>query len=174
MASLAHRGGRPGGRRRTLGSLHQGLPPPLLASSVLRCHDTLSNIRSAVAVDLAAGPRQAGDVPASGGAEVSRVRSDGGFTEPALQGYRLDWGRYELQAGLGPLAGRSRVLGLDLWVDSECDLRMRDAATGENLRSADESVETWREAQARAERTEDRVDRAETRAEQADDRAEEP
>ena len=34
---------------------------------------------------------------------------------------------------------RSAVLGLDLWVDSRWLLRMRDAVTGENLRSAVES-----------------------------------
>ena len=104
----------------------------------------------------------------------------GEHIEPVLQGYRLDWGRYEPLAGLGPLAVRSRVLGLDLWVDSERDLRMRDAETGENLRSAEESEAKWRdaevqleeseagrrEAQARAERAEDRADRAEARADE--------
>ena len=70
--------------------------------------------------------------------------------EPALQGYRLDRGRYEPLAALGPLVVRSRVLGLDLWVDGERDLRMRDAATGENLRSPEESEAGRREAEARA------------------------
>ena len=65
-----------------------------------------------------------------------------------LQGYRLDWGRYE------PLAVRSRVLGLDLWVDGERDLRMRDAATGENLWSAEESEAGRREAEALMEQVE--------------------
>ena len=72
----------------------------------------------------------------------------GEYSEPALQGYRLDRARYEPLAGLGPLAVRSRVLGLDLWEDSECDLRMRGAATGEKPRSAEESVAKWRGAQA--------------------------
>ena len=101
----------------------------------------------------------------------------GEYIEPALQGYRLDWGRYEPMAGLGPLAVRSRVLGLDLWVDSERDLRMRDAETGENLRSAEESEAKWREAEARAERAEDRAEesdigrrKAEARAERAEAR----
>ena len=101
----------------------------------------------------------------------------GEHIEPVLQGYRLDWGRYEPLAGLGPLAVRSRVLGLDLWVDSERDLRMRDAETGENLRSAEESEAKWREAEARAERAEDRAEesdigrrKAEARAERAEAR----
>ena len=97
----------------------------------------------------------------------------GEHIEPALQGYRLDWGRYEPMAGLGPLAVRSRVLGLDLWVDSERDLRMRDAETGENLRSAEESEAKWREAQAQLEESKVSRREAEARAERAEDRAEE-
>ena len=90
----------------------------------------------------------------------------GEHIEPVLQGYRLDWGRYEPLAALGPLAVRSRVLGLDLWVDGERDLRMRDAATGENLWSAEESEAGRREAEARAEQVEARAEQAEARAEE--------
>ena len=90
----------------------------------------------------------------------------GEHIDPVLQGYRLDWGRYEPLTGLGPLAVRSRVLGLDLWVDGERDLRMRDAETGENLRSAAESEAKLREAEARAQRAEDRADRAQARADE--------
>ena len=99
----------------------------------------------------------------------------GEHIQPVLQGYRLDWGRYEPLTALGPLAVRSRVLGLDLWVDGERDLRMRDAATGENLWSAEESEAGRRKAEARAERegrlrlaAEGRASQAEERAEQAE------
>ena len=97
----------------------------------------------------------------------------GEHIEPVLQGYRLDWGRYEPLAALGPLAVRSRVLGLDLWVDGERDLRMRDAATGENLWSAEESEAGRREAEARAEKEARMRLAAEARAEQAEAQAEE-
>ena len=96
----------------------------------------------------------------------------GEHLEPVLQGYRLDWGRYEPLSRLGPLAVRSRVLGLDLWVDGQRDLRMRDANTGENLPSAEESEEARREAEVRAQQAEDRAELAEVRAEQAEVRAE--
>lgn len=95
----------------------------------------------------------------------------GDFIQPMLQGYRLDWGRYRPMPGLGPLAVRSRVLGLDLWVDEARDLRMRDTATGENLWTTEESEAGRRKAQGRAERAEDRAERAEGRAERAEDSA---
>ena len=88
----------------------------------------------------------------------------GEHLDPALQGYRLDWGRYEPLPGVGLLAVRSRVLGLDLWVDDERDLRMRDAATGQDLRSPEESEARADRADARADRAEARADRAEARA----------
>ena len=92
----------------------------------------------------------------------------GDFIQPMLQGYRLDWGRYRPLPGLGPLAVRSRVLGLDLWVDEGRDLRMRDPATGENLWSPEESEAGRRKAEGRAERAEARAERAETRAEKSE------
>ena len=92
----------------------------------------------------------------------------GEHIEPVLQGYRLDWGRYEPLAGLGPLAVRSRVLGLDLWVDSQRDLRMRDAETGENLRSAEESEAKWREARAQLEESETGRREAQARLEESE------
>ena len=58
----------------------------------------------------------------------------GEHIEPVLQGYRLDWGRYEPLAGLGPLAVRSRVLGLDLWVGQRA--RPADARRGDGRESA--------------------------------------
>ena len=97
----------------------------------------------------------------------------GDFIQPVLQGYRLDCGRYRPMPGLGPLAVRSRVLGLDLWVDEGQDLRMRDAATGEDLWSAEESEACRRKAEGRAERAEARAEKAETRAENAEIRADE-
>ena len=104
----------------------------------------------------------------------------GDFIQPMLQGYRLDWGTYRPMAGLGPLAVRSRMLGLDLWVDEGRDLRMRDPATGENLWSPEESEAGRRKAQGRAERAEARAEKseagwreAETRAEKAETRADE-
>ena len=104
----------------------------------------------------------------------------GDFIQPMLQGYRLDWGTYRPMAGLGPLAVRSRVLGLDLWVDEGRDLRMRDPATGENLWSPEESEAGRRKAQGRAERAEARAEKseagrreAEARAEKAETRADE-
>ena len=97
----------------------------------------------------------------------------GEHLEPALQGYRLDWGRYEPLPTLGPLAVRSRVLGLDLWVDRQRDLRMRDADTGENLPSAEESEAGRREAETRAKEAEARADQAEARADEAESRADE-
>ncbi|MDE0626760.1 MAG: Uma2 family endonuclease [Bryobacterales bacterium] len=96
----------------------------------------------------------------------------GDFIQPMLQGYRLDWGTYSPMPGLEPLAVRSRVLGLDLWVDEGRDLRMRDAATGENLWSPEESEACRRKAEGRAERAEARAEQAEARAEQAETRAE--
>ena len=97
----------------------------------------------------------------------------GDFIQPMLQGYRLDWGTYRPMPGLEPLAVRSRVLGLDLWVDEGRDLRMRDPATGENLWSAEESEACRRKAEGRAERAEARAEKAETRAENAEIRADE-
>ena len=74
------------------------------------------------------------------------------------------------QRGLGPLAVRSRVLGLDRWVGSGRDPRMRDAATGENMRSAEESEAKWREAEAQLEESEVGRREAEARAERAEAR----
>ena len=92
----------------------------------------------------------------------------GDFIQPMLQGYRLDWGRYRPMPGLGPLAVRSRVLGLDLWVDEGRDLRMRDTATGENLWTTEESEACRRKAEGRAERAEARAERAEDRAKKSE------
>ena len=89
---------------------------------------------------------------------------------PPLQGYRLDWGRYEPLPALDPLAVRSGVLGLDLWVDDLRHLRMRDAMTGENLPSIEESEEGRREAESRAESAETRAQQAEARASRAEAR----
>ena len=75
----------------------------------------------------------------------------GDSMQPALQGYRLDWGRYEPLPALEPLVVRSSVLGLDLCVDGRAHLRMRDAVTGEHLPSADESESGRRAAEAQAE-----------------------
>ncbi len=83
--------------------------------------------------------------------------------QPPLQGYRLDWGKYEPLPALEPLAVRSRVLGLDLWVDDLRHLRMRDATTGEDLPSMEESEQGRREAESRAESAEMRARRAEAR-----------
>ena len=94
----------------------------------------------------------------------------GEYIEPVLQGYRLDWGRYEPLAGLGPLAVRTQVPGLDRWVDSEHHLRMRYAATGENLRSAEQSVAKWPEAEAQLKESEVGRRAAEARAERAEAR----
>ena len=107
--------------------------------------------------------------------------------QPPLQGYQLDWGRYVPLPALEPLAVRSGVLGLDLWVDDLRHLRMRDASTGENLPSMEESEEGRRkaesreesarigarEAQARANQAEARASQAETRASEAEARASE-
>ena len=87
-----------------------------------------------------------------------------------LQGYRLRWGRYEPLAARGPLEVRSEVLGLDLGVDGERHLRMRDARTGENLPSAEESEAGRRSAEARAERAEAQAEREARRAERAEAR----
>ena len=97
----------------------------------------------------------------------------GDFIQPMLQGYRLDWGRYRPMAGLGPLAVRSRVLGLDLWVDEGRDLRMLDPATGENLWSPEESEAGRRKAQGRAERAEARAEKSEAGRREAETRADE-
>ncbi len=73
----------------------------------------------------------------------------GDLLRPPLQGYRLDWGRYEPLPASGQQAVRSAVLGLELWVDQRAHLRMRDSNTGENLPSVDESESGRREAEAR-------------------------
>ena len=91
--------------------------------------------------------------------------------QPPLQGHRLVRGRYEPLPALAPLAVRSGVLGLDLWVDDRRHLRMRDATTGENLPSMEESEAGRREAEARASRAEARASQAELRASRAEARA---
>ena len=97
----------------------------------------------------------------------------GDTMQPVLQGYRLDWGRYEPLPALEPLVVRSPVLGLELWVDSRRHLRMRDSVTGEDLPSADESEAGRREAESRAEEEASARRAAEARAEEAEARAEE-
>ena len=97
----------------------------------------------------------------------------GELMQPALQGYRLDWGRYEPLAALEPLVVKSVVLGLDLMVDGRAQLRMRDAVTGEKLPSAEEEAAGRRAAQARAEEEAAARRLAEVRAEEAESRAEE-
>ena len=84
--------------------------------------------------------------------------------QPVLQGYRLDWGRYAPLPALGPLGVRSAVLGLDLWVDERRHLRMRDASTGENLPSAEESEAGRRRAEVQVIEAESRAEEPEARA----------
>ena len=70
-----------------------------------------------------------------------------------LKGARLSGGRYEAQAvGLGENGEptlSSKVLELDLFVNREGDLRFRDPATGEELRSYEQEVAARRAAEAR-------------------------
>ncbi len=94
----------------------------------------------------------------------------GSLMNPPLQGYRLSWNRYERLPGLEPLAVRSRLLGLEIWVDEQRHLRMRDARTGVNLLSPEESETGRREAEERAERAEKKAALETTRAERAEAR----
>ena len=85
---------------------------------------------------------------------------DGFELSVPLAGYRLRVGRYR------PIkvdaAGRlwSEVLGLDLYVRAG-ELRFRDPATGEDLRTYDEAEDRADAAESRADAAEDRADAAE-------------
>ena len=87
-----------------------------------------------------------------------------GFQLPTpLAGHRLRGGRYRPIAADAAGRLRSEVLGLDLHVQ-DGELRFRDPATGEDLR-------TYDEAEDRADAAEDRAIAAEDRAIAAEDRA---
>ena len=58
---------------------------------------------------------------------------------PPLQGYTLKGERYERLPDEEPLTVRSRLLGLDLWLNEQGHLRMRNARTGVNLPTTEES-----------------------------------
>ncbi len=80
---------------------------------------------------------------------------------PRLQGFALVDGEYRaLESRLvdGERVIRSEVLGLDVRVDGEL-LRLRDAATGADIRHRREVEADERRAQAAAERAEARADR---------------
>ena len=70
-----------------------------------------------------------------------------------LKGARLSGGRYDAQAAgrgeNGEPTLNSEVLELDLFVNREGDLRFRDPATGEELRSYEQEVAARRAAEAR-------------------------
>ena len=92
-------------------------------------------------------------------------------TGARLEGYRLDRERYVPLPALGPLAVRSELLGLDLWVDERFELRMRDSVTGTKLLSPDESEAGRQVAEVRAEEEADARLLAEARAAEAEARA---
>ena len=78
----------------------------------------------------------------------------GEFFDPPLEGRILQGGRYHpLPARLenGERVVRSRVLGLDLLARGE-DLRLRDPATGEFLRTLEEAEEERRQAEVERKR----------------------
>ena len=62
-----------------------------------------------------------------------------GRMHPPLQGYTLKGERYERLPDEEPLTVRSRLLGLDLWLNEQGHLRMRNARTGVNLPTTEES-----------------------------------
>ena len=94
-----------------------------------------------------------------------------GFELPTpLAGHRLRAGRYRPIAADAAGRLRSEVLGLDLHVQ-DGELRFRDPATGEDLRTYDEAEDRADAAEGRADAAEDRADAAEDRASAAEDRA---
>ncbi len=96
----------------------------------------------------------------------------GTLITPPLQGYELVWKQYERLPGTGIMAVRSKLLGLDLWVDEERDLRMRDIRTGINLNSPEESETGRIVAEEQAEQQMERARRAKERSKQEGERAE--
>ena len=92
-----------------------------------------------------------------------------------LQGERLTRSGYVRQlVETGPdgaLTLRSETLGLELRAAPGREMRFRDPATGNDLRSPDEEAEGRLEAEARAEAAEGRAMAAENRAEAAEARA---
>ena len=101
-----------------------------------------------------------------------------GFQLPVpLAGHRLRAGRYRPIVADAAGRMRSEVLGLDLHV-REGELRFRDPATGEDLRTYDEAEDRASAAESRASAAENRADAekeragaAESRARAAEDRA---
>ena len=101
-----------------------------------------------------------------------------GRMHPPLQGYTLKGERYERMPDSGQLAVRSPLLGLDLWVDEQRHLRMRNPRTGVNLPSSEESELGRQEEIARstaaiaaAARERDRADRERERAVRNEEKA---
>ena len=94
-----------------------------------------------------------------------------------LVGYRMHSGRYRPIAADAAGQWRSEVLGLDLYVCDD-ELRFRDPATGEDLRTYDESEDRGDAAEGariaaerRADTERDRADAAEQEQAAANDRA---
>ena len=94
-----------------------------------------------------------------------------GFEQPApLTGHRLRAGRYRAIAADAAGRLRSEVLGLDLHVLAG-ELRFRDPATGEDLRTYDEAEHRADAEKGRADAEKNRADAAEDRAGAAENRA---
>ena len=84
-----------------------------------------------------------------------------GFEQPTpLTGHRLRAGRYRPITADATGRVRSKVLGLDLHVQAG-ELRFRDPATGEDLRTYDEAEDRADAAEHRADAAEHRADAAE-------------
>ena len=99
----------------------------------------------------------------------------GEFLPARLQGERLTRSGYVRQpvatAIDGTLTLRSETLGLELRAAPEREMRFRDPATGDDLRSHDEEAEGRLAAETRAAAAATRVAAAETRAAAAEARA---
>ena len=99
--------------------------------------------------------------------EYWRFDPTGNCFSPPLVGERLESGEYRPIAiapdADGVLRGRSGVLGLDICVRPELDLRLFDPASGEWLRNTQEYIEALETSQAALEAAQRRIRELEAR-----------